>query len=80
MHVLKMIYPHIHVPGYTLVLHGRDISLFFSKYFIILIGYRHLYGNEEIMFLYKKLIYRMYISTYIITIVRKLDEPRTKVF
>lgn len=75
-----MIYPHIHVPGYTLVLHGRDILLFFSKYFIILIGYRHLYGNEEIMFLYKKLIYRMYISTYIITIVRKLDEPRTKVF
>lgn len=80
MHVLRMIYPHIHVPGYTLVLHGRDILLFFSKYFIILIGYRHLYGNEEIMFLYKKLIYRMYISTYIITIVRKLDEPRTKVF
>lgn len=79
MYVLRMIYLYIYVLGYILVLYGRDILFFFSKYFIILIGYRYLYGNEEIMFFYKKLIYRMYIFIYIIIIVRKLDEFCIKV-
>lgn len=57
IHVLRMIYPDIHVPGYTLVLHDRDILLFLVQILYHPDRIPFLYyikENEDIMFYYKK--------------------------